>query len=150
MKFSGKVKHLFICLLAENKRLNFGGEPDLDPYRNTGKACLGGGMHCHSASSLTLKRRFIEFLYLNASHRHRHCNLASPESKLANFQPNTNRRMRYHRSRDTAISYCLFTLWPPRLQAYHLWQDLVELLTVDVNVLIMWRRAAGSVQRKCY
>jgi len=52
---------LFVCLLATyqricmkfaakvgngptNKRLNFGGDPD--PYRDTGKTCLGGGMHC--------------------------------------------------------------------------------------------------------
>ena len=35
-----------------NKWLNFGGDqdkdpdPDLYPYRDTGKTCLGGGMHC--------------------------------------------------------------------------------------------------------
>jgi len=27
---------------------------DLDPYRDTGKMCLGGGMHCPSASSYKL------------------------------------------------------------------------------------------------
>jgi len=32
-----------------NKRLNFGGDPDLDC--DTGKMCFGGGMHCPSASS---------------------------------------------------------------------------------------------------
>jgi len=26
-------------------------DPDRDPYRDTGKTCLGGGMHCPSASS---------------------------------------------------------------------------------------------------
>jgi len=26
-------------------------DTDPDPYRNTGKTCLGGGMHCPSASS---------------------------------------------------------------------------------------------------
>ena len=36
MKFSGKVGNEPI-----NKRLNFGGDPD--PYRDTGKTCLGGG-----------------------------------------------------------------------------------------------------------
>ena len=34
---------------AVNKRLNFGGNPH--PYCETGKTCLGGGMHCPSASS---------------------------------------------------------------------------------------------------
>jgi len=33
-----------------NKWLNFGGDPDqdpdTDPYHDTGKTCLGGGMHC--------------------------------------------------------------------------------------------------------
>jgi len=33
-----------------NKRLNFDGDPD--PYWDTGKTCLGGGMHCPSAFSL--------------------------------------------------------------------------------------------------
>jgi len=49
MKFSGKVGNG-----PMNKLLNFGGDqdpdtnpdPDLDPYRDTGKTCLGGGMHC--------------------------------------------------------------------------------------------------------
>jgi len=31
-----------------NKWLNFGGDLDLDKYRDTGKTCLGGGMHCPS------------------------------------------------------------------------------------------------------
>jgi len=30
---------------------NDGGDPDTDPYRDTGKTYLGGGMHCDSASS---------------------------------------------------------------------------------------------------
>jgi len=76
MKFSGKV-----CNGAMNKWLNFGGDPDhrLDtgvvfrirryweirklvngrksaahtdsPDGSSGKTCLGGGMHCPSASS---------------------------------------------------------------------------------------------------
>ena len=29
-------------------------DTDLDPYRDTGKTCLGGGMHCPSASSLVM------------------------------------------------------------------------------------------------
>ena len=43
MIFSGKVGNG-----PTNKRLNFGGDtdPDLDPYRDTGRTCLGGGMHC--------------------------------------------------------------------------------------------------------
>jgi len=44
MKFSEKVGNGLT-----NKWLNFGG--DLDPNRDTGKACLCGGMHCASASS---------------------------------------------------------------------------------------------------
>jgi len=50
MKFSGRVGNG-----PMNERLNFGGDknhgPDPDPYRDTGKTCLGGGMHCPSASS---------------------------------------------------------------------------------------------------
>jgi len=61
-KFSGKVTNGPL-----NKWLNFGGDPDhgsgytdpdMDPdpnpdsYRDTGKTCLCGGMHCPSASSL--------------------------------------------------------------------------------------------------
>jgi len=46
-KFSWKVGYG-----PTNKRLNFGGESDLNPYRDTGKTCLGGGMHCLNASSL--------------------------------------------------------------------------------------------------
>jgi len=26
-------------------------DPEKDPYRDTGKSCLGGGMHCLTASS---------------------------------------------------------------------------------------------------
>ena len=45
MKFSGKAGNGLV-----NKRLNFGGDPVTDPnqYRDTGKMCLGGGMHCPS------------------------------------------------------------------------------------------------------
>ena len=53
MKFSGKVGNGPL-----NKRINFGGDPrdpdtdlDPDPYHDTGKTCLGGGMHCPAASS---------------------------------------------------------------------------------------------------
>jgi len=51
MKFSEKVGNGPV-----NKRLNFGGDPDTDPnpdpdpYRDSGKTCLGRGMHCPSAS----------------------------------------------------------------------------------------------------
>jgi len=49
MKFSEKVGNGPV-----NKRLNFRGELDHgcdpDPYRDTGKTCLGGGMQCASAS----------------------------------------------------------------------------------------------------
>jgi len=41
MKFPGKVGNGPV-----NKWLNFGGDPDPYPYRDT-----GGGMHCPSASS---------------------------------------------------------------------------------------------------
>jgi len=41
MKFSRKVDNG-----PMNKLLNFGGDPDTDPYRDTGKMCLGEGMHC--------------------------------------------------------------------------------------------------------
>jgi len=44
MKFSEKVGNG-----PMNKWLNFGGNPD--PDHDTGKTCLGGGMHCPSASS---------------------------------------------------------------------------------------------------
>jgi len=65
------VVRLFVCLLAtlrKNFRKNlheifterwqwaneqmikFGGDPD--PYRDTSKTCLGGGMHCPSSSRL--------------------------------------------------------------------------------------------------
>jgi len=50
MKFSEKVGNG-----PTNKSLNFDGDPDNcpdpDPYRDTGKTCLGGGMHCRNASS---------------------------------------------------------------------------------------------------
>jgi len=63
MKFSGKFGNGPL-----NKRLNFGGDPDHSGYKycfpfssllgdtdspdgGTGKTCLGGGMHCPSASS---------------------------------------------------------------------------------------------------
>ena len=29
---------------------------DPDPYRDTGKTCLGGGMHCPSASSFNMQQ----------------------------------------------------------------------------------------------
>ena len=53
MKFSGKV--------GNGPALNFGGDPDTDPdpYRDTGKTYLGGGMHCPSASSY-----FIEYRHM--------------------------------------------------------------------------------------
>ena len=45
-----------------NKWLNFGGDPD--PYRNTGKTCLGEGMHCPSVSSSNCHYHFeVESLY---------------------------------------------------------------------------------------
>ena len=44
MKFSGNIGNGTM-----NKSLNFGGNPP-DPYRDTGKTCVGGGMHCPSAS----------------------------------------------------------------------------------------------------
>jgi len=70
MKFSGKVGNGLM-----NKLLNFGGNPNQgsgyrygcgirnpdtdpttdkgpDPYGDTGKTCLGGGMHCPRAFSL--------------------------------------------------------------------------------------------------
>jgi len=41
MKFSGKVGNGPV-----NKRLNFGGDPDHGyPDPDSGKTCLGGGMH---------------------------------------------------------------------------------------------------------
>ena len=48
MKFSGKVGNG-----PMNKRLNFGDDLDHDPgpYCDTSKTCLGGGMHCPSASN---------------------------------------------------------------------------------------------------
>jgi len=53
MKFSGKVGNG-----PANKWLNFGGDLGhgfgSSGYRDTGKTCLGGGMHCHSASSFNL------------------------------------------------------------------------------------------------
>jgi len=46
MKFSWKIDNG-----PMNKRFDFGADPDPDPYRDTGKTCLGGGMHCPSSSS---------------------------------------------------------------------------------------------------
>jgi len=37
-----------------NKLLNFGGDLDQYPYHDTGKTCLGGGMHCPSTTSYAL------------------------------------------------------------------------------------------------
>jgi len=62
MKCSGKVGNGPV-----NKRLNFGGDPDQgtdtdldpDPYHDTGKTCLGGGMRGLSASTPCLKKRPI-------------------------------------------------------------------------------------------
>jgi len=58
MKFSGKVDNGPV-----NKSLNLGGDilvaMDPDPYRDTVKTCLSGGMHCPSASSLTLNCRLL-------------------------------------------------------------------------------------------
>ena len=52
MKFSGKV---------DSQSTNGGilvaiwiRDPDMDPYRDTCKTCLGGGMHCASDSSFCL------------------------------------------------------------------------------------------------
>ena len=41
MNFSRKVDNVPV-----NKCLNFGGYPVQDPYRDIGKTCLGGGVHC--------------------------------------------------------------------------------------------------------
>ena len=50
MKFSGKVGNVPV-----NRWLNFDGDPGTDPDldRNTGKTCLGEGMHYRSASSIS-------------------------------------------------------------------------------------------------
>ena len=48
MKFSGKMGNG-----PMNKLLNLGGDPFHGP--DTGKTCLGGGVHCPSASSYVLK-----------------------------------------------------------------------------------------------
>ena len=45
MKFSGKFGNE-----PMNKWLNFGGDPD-HRSSDTGKTCLGGGIHCPNASS---------------------------------------------------------------------------------------------------
>jgi len=53
------------------KLVNFGGEdiritdPDTnpDPFRDTGKTCLGGGVHCLSASSCNCNRNEIVISY---------------------------------------------------------------------------------------
>jgi len=57
MKFSVKVGNRPV-----NKLLNFGGDPDpdSDPYHDTGKTCLGGGMHCPSASSSQLFSNLVD------------------------------------------------------------------------------------------
>jgi len=49
MKFSGKVGNW-----PMNKLLNPDGDPNPDPYRDSGKTCHGGGMHCPSPSSFSL------------------------------------------------------------------------------------------------
>ena len=53
IKFSAKVGNG-----PANKWLNFGGDLihgfGSSGYRDTGETCLGGGMHCHSASSFSL------------------------------------------------------------------------------------------------
>jgi len=51
MKFSGKGGNGPV-----NKLLNFSSDPDPDPnpYRDTGKTCLGGNMQCPSASSFCI------------------------------------------------------------------------------------------------
>jgi len=46
MKFSGKVVNGPV-----NECLNIGGDPDHDPYCDTGNTCFGGGMHCAIASN---------------------------------------------------------------------------------------------------
>jgi len=59
MKFSGKVGNG-----PMNKLLHFGVTriTDLHPNtdRDTGKRCLGGGMHCHSASSYFFRALIFE------------------------------------------------------------------------------------------
>jgi len=63
MKFSGKVGNG-----PMNKLLNFWWrDPDPNPYRDTGKTCLGGGMHCPSASGLLLV--FFLIVLVNGSMR---------------------------------------------------------------------------------
>ena len=62
MKFSGKVGNGPL-----NKWLKFGNDPDL--YCDTGNTCLGGDMHCVSASSLSFL--FVHLsVYLNVIHNH--------------------------------------------------------------------------------
>jgi len=47
-----------------SKWLNFGGDPDRgSQYRNTGKTCLGGGMHCPITSSLRFVLQLLKVLY---------------------------------------------------------------------------------------
>ena len=60
MKFSGKLGNG-----PKNKRLHFGGDPlqgsgSMDPYRDTGETCLGGGMHCLSVSSFPTENTFCD------------------------------------------------------------------------------------------
>ena len=54
MKSAGKV-----CNGPMNKGVNVGG--DLDHRLNTGKTCLGRGMHCHSGSSFNFFRGSKQF-----------------------------------------------------------------------------------------
>ena len=60
MKFSGKVGNGTV-----SKSLNFGGNPghrsDPNPYHNTGKTFLDGGMHCPSVSIVP---RYVSALIL--------------------------------------------------------------------------------------
>ena len=59
MKFSGKVNWQWA---NEQILAIWVTDPDPDPYRDTGKTCLGGGMHCPRASSLTYYRRKVSNL----------------------------------------------------------------------------------------
>jgi len=72
-KFSGKVGNR-----PMNKWLKFGGDPDPDPYRDTGKTCFGGGMHCPLASSLLYaakNRSRSENFHTHTRSRHSLCYL---------------------------------------------------------------------------
>jgi len=62
MKFLGTVGNWPV-----NKRSNFGGNPDHGSgytYRDTGRICLGEGMHCPSASSFILSLHYIKTEHL--------------------------------------------------------------------------------------